>query len=317
MNLVTLNEFDLDIVPTGVMTGMFHLNGVEGYRLPFHIERASCPGPVVLLTAGIHAAEYTCIEAAQDMMSGPVPLRRGTLVVLPVVNWKGYWERSIFINPADGKNLNRVFPGRVDGTESERIAYWITQKFVSRSNAHIDLHSGDLIERLQPFCIYHRDNPDSRALSAAFGMPYMAASTKEGYTVTSASTFGCAGVIAEAGDFGNVGVAETAHLVLGVRRVLAYLDMADLSNCETTIQPSCDLETEALLAEADCLWYPTVIPGQVVKAGDPVGQVRSGFGVPPFEVVSPRDGIVLYMMNGVPVRKGEPLLSLGYETHTH
>ncbi len=311
---IAFEDFDLDRVPVGTTRGTFSLDvGGEGC-LPFHVERAAAPGPTVLVTAGVHAAEYTCIEAAQRLISDRPPLRRGTLVVLPVVNWKGFWQRSIFLNPADGKNLNRVFPGRSDGTESERLADRITRTFVSRARAHVDLHSGDLIERLHPFCFYDRADPASRALAEVFGMPYMAATTAKGYTVTAAAAVGCVGLIAEAGDFGTVGAAEVDLLVAGVRRVLAHLGLIESRDAVAVATRSRDVDIETVAAEVDCLWYPAVVPGNIVTAGERIGFVRLEPGAPLHERVSPRDGVVLYMMNGVPVRKGEPLLSLGCRT---
>jgi predicted deacylase len=51
----------------------------------------------------------------------------------------------------DGKNLNRVYPGKSAGTSSERIAYFITEEIIEKANYVIDLHCGDGNEWLRPF----------------------------------------------------------------------------------------------------------------------------------------------------------------------
>ena len=56
-----------------------------------------------------------------------------------------------YVNPFDRKNLNRVFPGRPDGTQAERIAWAITTEVIRRCDLHVELHSGDGAEWLEAF----------------------------------------------------------------------------------------------------------------------------------------------------------------------
>ena len=76
---------------------------------------------------------------------------RGTIVVIPLLNVPGFYERSVYINPEDGQNLNRAFPGRADGTWSERFAYHLLNDLVVHFDRDMDLHAGDMIEDLEPF----------------------------------------------------------------------------------------------------------------------------------------------------------------------
>ena len=62
-----------------------------------------------------------------------------------------YLARTIYYSPADGKNLNRVFPGRADGTLSERIALVLTREVIERATHVVDLHCGDGNESLRPY----------------------------------------------------------------------------------------------------------------------------------------------------------------------
>src|SRR3990170_3643465 len=74
--------------------------GLGKYAWPYVAIAGSAPGPTVLITAGIHAAEYTGIEAAIRLgrSLGPAAVR-GTLVILPLLNRPGFYERSIYVNP--------------------------------------------------------------------------------------------------------------------------------------------------------------------------------------------------------------------------
>ena len=85
--------------------------GLEKYRWPFIAVSGASDGPTVLVTAGIHAAEYTGIEAAIRIGRSLDPAQvRGTVLVIPLLNRPGFYERSIYVNPEDNDNLNRLFP---------------------------------------------------------------------------------------------------------------------------------------------------------------------------------------------------------------
>ena len=80
-------------------------------------------GAVLALTAGVHGMEYPPILALQRLRASMDPRTlAGTIIMVHVVNMPSFLGRTIYYSPIDGKNLNRVFPGKADGTISERIA---------------------------------------------------------------------------------------------------------------------------------------------------------------------------------------------------
>ena len=81
--------------------------------------------PFLSITAGIHGTEYASIEAALRLGRTLDPEEiSGRVMILPIVNIPAFKKRTIYVGPHDQKNLNRVFPGRADGTFSESLA-WI------------------------------------------------------------------------------------------------------------------------------------------------------------------------------------------------
>src|SRR5207247_11386425 len=84
--------------------------GLEKYDWPYIAISGVSSGPVALVTAGIHAAEYTGIEAAIRLGRSLDPGKvRGTLVVIPLLNRPGFSERAVSVTPEDGANLTRIF----------------------------------------------------------------------------------------------------------------------------------------------------------------------------------------------------------------
>lgn len=100
-----------DLVPGRIIKDHIHVGGTE-IHVPHVIISGHEPGPLLLVTAGIHNAEYVGIQAAIELSSEIDPERlTGTLVTVPVANRSGFENRTMSMVHEDGKNLNRVFPG--------------------------------------------------------------------------------------------------------------------------------------------------------------------------------------------------------------
>ena len=166
--------------------------GDNGARIPVSLVRGSGKGPVLALVAGTHGYEYPGISALQRLRQSIDPRAlRGTLILVHIANPPSFYGRTIYTSPADGKNLNRVFPGRPDGTLSERIAYEITTQVIAKADFLVDLHAGDGNEALRPY-VYMPITGDakldaaSRGMALAFGLDHIvidAARITGGYAV--------------------------------------------------------------------------------------------------------------------------------------
>jgi predicted deacylase len=124
-------------------------------QFPVVIVNGAGDGLVLCLTSGVHATEYAPIDAVMRIIQSLNPATlRGTVIAVPVVNMRMFESRTGFISPLDGLNLNKVAPGRVDGSISEILAKVLLEEVITRANVHIDLHAGDLGEMLLPFAGY-------------------------------------------------------------------------------------------------------------------------------------------------------------------
>jgi hypothetical protein len=134
--------------------------GDAGTHVPITILHGPAPGPVLALVAGVHGMEYVPVLALQRAAAAIDPAAlRGTTVLVHAANLPSLLGRTIYYSPVDGKNLNRVFPGRPDGTISERIAHVITAAVVSRATHLVDLHGGDGNESLRPYSYWITNGP--------------------------------------------------------------------------------------------------------------------------------------------------------------
>ena len=132
------------------------VEGSESLRLPITIIDGKRDGKTMLISAGVHGAEYIGIETARTLASTLDPQKvKGKIVILLMANPTATYQFQRFFVPEDGKNLNRVFPGKADGTLSERIAHVITEKLQMEADYYIDLHGGDTSEHVMPFVYYN------------------------------------------------------------------------------------------------------------------------------------------------------------------
>jgi predicted deacylase len=288
-----------------------HVQPIEGIDIPFCIIEGAEAGPCVLVTAGVHGSEYCSIETAVRLTKLEPEAIRGTLVVLPILNVEAFRRRAIYVMPQDGRNLNRMFPGRPDGSLSERLANWLTTEVYPHADAYLDLHGGDLDEALMPFTIYPHDCEKSKAMAAAFGIPVCIASQSSGHTIRAARNAGVPSILPEVSGNGLWGEETVGMMMDGVRRVLAHVGLLDGKAAPATAQKPEFVSMWVPAAPVDGLWYSAREVGDAVAAGDLLGEIRDVFGAVLACVRSEKSGIVVYRLTSLAVNAGEALLGVG------
>ncbi len=291
---------------------------VEGqpYRLAMWLINGAHDGPTLLVTAGVHAAEYASIAAALDLGRTLDPKTlAGRVVVVPVLNIAGFGVRSIYVSPLDGKNLNRVFPGNAAGTASEQVADWLFRNAMKQADYYIDLHGGDLIEALVPFTIIFKSGNrqiDDASLDMAkvFGIRYLVRSETPGSAYAAATKAGVPSILAEAGGQGIWPPEDVARLREGVDRVMRHLGILPGPKPEAGRSTLLD-RFIWLRSEHDGFWYPAVAVGDAVNAGQILGCVQDYEGRILQTATAPADGSVLFLVTSLAINKGDPFLAVG------
>src|SRR5438045_8615313 len=81
--------------------------------IPVIVINGAKPGPTLALVAGSHGTEYASILALQKLaQSADASEISGTLMVVPLVNVISFAEKVPHLNPVDGRNMNRFYPGK-------------------------------------------------------------------------------------------------------------------------------------------------------------------------------------------------------------
>ncbi|MBI2957001.1 MAG: succinylglutamate desuccinylase/aspartoacylase family protein [Acidobacteria bacterium] len=296
--------------------------GVDaGTRIPVTVVHGARPGPVLALIAGTHGYEYAPIIALQWLRP---QLRAdelaGTVILVHIANLPSFLARTIYYSPVDGKNLNRVYPGRADGTVSERIAHTITREVIERADYVVDLHCGDGNEALRPYTYWMQSgngevDEGSKQLALAFGLDHIVIDTERPsdpqasvYTANTAITRGKPGITTETGQLGQTNFEEITLALRGVWGILAHLKMMATLAEPLVAERVVWLEHyEVVRSPQTGLFRAAVKPGHTVAAGALLGVLSDFFGETLEEIRAPFAGVVTYVVATPPVRQGEPL----------
>jgi N2-acetyl-L-2,4-diaminobutanoate deacetylase len=260
-------------------------------------------GPTALLTGANHGEEYEGPVALMDLAATIDPKTlSGRVIMLPAMNYPAF-RAGTRTSPIDKGNLNRVFPGKPDGTVTEKIADYIQRTLLPLADFVLDIHSGGKTLEFLPYCSAHRlpdKNQEAACVAAmvAFNAPYsmmMLEIDAVGMFDTAAEEMGKTFITTELGGGGT----STAHTVAiakrGVRNLLIHAGILkgkiELKPTTMLDMPSGDCFT---FSEMDGLIEPCVDLGGQVRKGDVVAKIwpADRTGVQPVVCRAGLDGVL-------------------------
>jgi len=291
--------------------------------IPVAVFHGARPGPVLALVAGAHGTEYTSIIALEKVigMLNPAEIS-GTVIIVPLINIPSFEQKVPHVNPVDRKSMNRWYPRKMDGTQTDRASFLITRQVVEQCDHLIDLHGGDLDESLRPYSYWTKTGSEkqdqiSREMVLAFGLDHIIISTDRPkdpqasrYLENTATTRGKPSITVEAGYAGTVEADDLNALVNGCMNVMRYLKM--LPGTPSVIEHPVWIEKVVTLASDQTgVFYPAVKRGTYVERGMKIGYVTDYLGKVIFEARAPVAGIVLYVCAVPSMTKGATIANIG------
>ena len=292
--------------------------GLVGSDVPFLVYGDTSRGPTVSIIAGVHGCEYVAMRALRQFLDELDENQlEGCLRVVPMANLASFHARSPFVVPHDAKNLNRCFPGDHQGTFSDRLAAAIFDGVVRGGDFHIDMHSGDLVEDLIPFCIYDESPVEdtARAMARAYGFEYVVrvergASPIAGTSSAAAAEISIPSITAEAGGRGLVDEHSVRRHLEGLRRTLSMLGL--LSGPAAPAVEAKEVNSWTWLRAPIAGWWECDVEvGTIVSRGTEVGRVRSLEANVSEVVLAPVTGVPLFVTTSPAVAEQGLLLGFG------
>jgi predicted deacylase len=277
-------------------------------------------GPVLGLISGVHGSEYPPIIALQRLKKGLDPSQlKGTVIIVQIANVEAFLNRNVYVNPVDGKNLNRSFPGNPKGTLTECIAWTLSSKIFPKCDFILDVHAGDANEDLHPYVGYYEWGEQAviaRKMAEALNFPWLIISNntpKPGqptlYSTSEAISQGIPAVAIEYGKRGQVTLEEADFIADAIKNMMRVLEMLP-GEIKKGKNPLRITDRAFVTSDHSGIFYSSLKSGDRVKKGAKLGVITDFFGNDLQEVVSPVEGIIVYMVASPPIKKGETLFSL-------
>ncbi|MEB6591464.1 N(2)-acetyl-L-2,4-diaminobutanoate deacetylase DoeB [Pseudomonas asiatica] len=260
-------------------------------------------GPTALLTGGNHGDEYegpvALSKLAQQLQAEQVS---GRVIIVPFMNTPAF-HAGTRTSPIDQGNLNRSFPGRPDGSVTEKIADYFRRTLLPLADIVLDIHSGGRTLDFLPFAACHvlpdkgqqaRCEAGMRAFAAPYSMRMLELDAQAMYD-TAAEEQGKVFVTTELGGGGTSTAKSVALAERGVRNLLIHAGIlaGEMEQGETTLLDMPDGDC-FIASEHDGLLEMCRDLGETVSQGEVIARIHDirRTGSAPVEYRARRSGLL-------------------------
>lgn len=261
-------------------------------------------GPTALITGANHGDEY----------EGPIALFnfaqrtdlasfQGRVIIIPAMNYPAF-QAGTRVSPIDQLNMNRIFPGKVDGSITQVLADYFSRILLPMADYVLDIHSGGKTLDFLPFATCHelsnkQQQAKCEAAMQAFGAPYQLKLLEDtrGMYDHQAESMGKVFVSTELGGSGTTNPQSIAYAKCGIENFLCHAGILK-NSIKPPEKPSQGLVMDSrsyVFAEHNGLLEPCVHLGEQVKPGQLIAHIFSieRTNQKPYSYYAPRSGIIM------------------------
>lgn len=303
---------NVDTLPSGSLHSfdfaVVRLADASWVTVPVKVAVGGRPRPRLVAIAGVHGDEPEGILSLLDFWATCDPGKlHGTVILVPVANppaFASHQRRS----PLDGLDLNRTFPGKADGTASERLAYRLLHEVVAGADLVFTMHSWYNVGTVVPYVeIPGREEPTaSRSLEAAKAAGFRRireGGWPEGVLGRAANALGIPVIEAEIGGHGSSTSENRAAYTDHLTRLLQHLGILS-GNPPPNSMPELYGRGQ-LYAPAGGMLRLAVRAGDEVEAGMLLATITDLHGEQVAEMRAPNAGLVAGVRTFVSVNPGD------------
>jgi predicted deacylase len=278
-------------------------------KVPVIIERSKVEGPVILLLAGVHGDEINGVSIIREIINKKLNVpKKGTIICIPVFNIFGYLIQTREF--PDGRDLNRMFPGALNGSLASQFAYQFTKEIAPFVDYVIDFHTGggerDNVAQIR--C--RKDDEKALELAKVFNPPMIVFSNNITKSLRDTlSKMGKTILVFEGGKSKELNPTIINEGVNGTKNVLIRLGVIEgkLAVRETPIFVE---KAKWLRASHSGMFKIKVANGSFMKKKEVLGVIQDPFGEFKKKIYAPFDGHI-FCINKTPiVNKGDALFHM-------
>jgi predicted deacylase len=284
-------------------------------RIPVVLLNGKKPGHTLYLQSVSDGDELNGLAVIRRILQRLDPARlTGRVISVLIVNIHAFHEGQS-LNPVDGKKMNRCFPGRLDGTSSERIAFHLYQHAIKQADYCIDLHQGGVRPMIDEVRVradrrkrVHRSCMD---LARVFGIGYVLDSSgPDGQLARVAPEQGIPTIDPELGGCHGWDESSIRKGVVGVENVLKHYGFIQGEPQIPDKQIVVDGFLSIISGRGGFLEYHAALYDHLQK-GDPVADITDAFGNVLETLNAPQESILWSRSLKPMVASGESVATVG------
>ncbi len=267
------------------------------------------------LVTGIHGDEfegqYICYEVARRLKQD-LSLLKGTVEIYPALNPLGLdvAQRNI---PKVNMDMNRMFPGRENGTPFERVTAAIVGDLAG-ADMCLDVHASDIFVKEIPQVrvseeFAERLLPYARLLNTDMVWLNASATVHESTLAHSMNMLGVPTLVIEMGVGSRIDRSYGNQVIEGIFNLLRHMGMWE-GHVGNVQEPaiSTDGEVEFIRSKEVGVFLPAIAHNHYVKKGDKLGEIVSPLeGETLDEIITQKGGLVFTLREYPLVREGSLL----------
>ena len=291
---------------------MAKLHTRNSLSIPIIVERAKADGPVLLLMGGVHGDETNGVAIVRDIIRKKYHIpKRGTIICIPVFNVFGYLNQSRQF--PDGRDLNRMFPGRAKGSLASQFAYKFTREIAPLVDYVLDFHTGgagrDNFPNIR--CVLKQNK--TLELAKVFGAPFIVNSSYIPKSVReTVDKMGKTMLLFEGGESLRLDQSVINCGVEGAFNVMKHLHMQE---GEPIVEKDSVIikKSKWLRAPYSGIFQSLISNGTWVKHKTRIGRISDPYGEFEKFIMAPFDGYVFGLNSAAIVYKGDALFHVSVE----
>jgi predicted deacylase len=278
-----------------------------------HILHTKIPGPSVLILGGVHGNEINGIEIVRRSIEENIynNLIRGTVIIIPLLNVYGFINFSRDV--ADGKDVNRSFPGHSNGSLASRVARIMTKKILPYVDIAIDFHTGGDARYNYPQVRYSKLDNVATQVAGYFGVKYLVEQQMIPNSFRkAASDMKIPAIVYEGGESIRLDGYSISKGIEGIKNILSNLNMIKHTQTQSEKEQWIIHKAIWIRAAAPGLFIWNKSSGNFVHKGEKLGEIKDPYGTKSIDVVSAYSGHIIAHNNASVVSLGDALFHIGY-----
>lgn len=288
-------------------------------RLPSHssidisitVSRAKKPGPVLLLSGGLHGDEINGIEIVRRMIDEGLNIPDiGTTICIPLINVYGFIHFSRYV--PDGKDVNRSFPGNKNGSLASRVSYYLMKDIIPKIDYGLDFHTGGADRTNYPQLRGMMDDPRNLELAQAFHphfilhSPYRAKSLRQAAAKQKKPI-----LVYEGGESSRFDEFAIQQGIDGTMRFMHHLGMSAEPEKKVDFECRYIKRSHWVRAKVSGLFQPKIFSGEYVEKGQLIGHLTDPFGDFKVPVKCGASGYIIGLNNDPILHAGDAIAHIG------